>query len=265
MEKDNLLKAIRFHAGEWRALQREPAREFPLRLTVNDRELVTLIASPHQLIFLVAGFLLLQGFIEELDDLLSLGICEEHGIAEIRTKQSIPGSIRPTLTSGCGSGITFERPDAMPPIMAQASATGQRTTPEEVFTLMRALFHRAGLYHDHGGIHSTAVADGDQLLIFAEDIGRHNTLDRIAGEALINNISLTDRILVTSGRVSSEMVAKAARLGIVLIASRTSPTDMAVRMCREWGITLLGYVRADSLNVYSCPERMVGAGRQDHL
>ena len=94
------------------------------------------------------------------------------------------------------------------------------------------------------------------LLLYAEDIGRHNTIDRLAGEALLRGMDLAGKALVTSGRVSSEMAAKGAMLGVSLIASRTSPTDMAVKICSEAGITLVGYVRAGRFTVYSHPERI---------
>jgi FdhD protein len=111
-------------------------------------------------------------------------------------------------------------------------------------------------YRSHGGIHSAALGDSDGLLIFAEDIGRHNTLDRLAGEAMFRNIDLRDKMLVTSGRVSTEMVAKAARLGIGLIASRTSPTDKAIQLCKQAGITLVGYLRGSSMEIYSHPQQL---------
>jgi FdhD protein len=94
------------------------------------------------------------------------------------------------------------------------------------------------------------------MILYAEDLGRHNTLDRIAGEALFKGVSLEGLMLVTSGRISTEMAAKAAQLGIALLASRTSPTDMAVRLCQESGITLIGYLRAGRFQVYSHPERI---------
>ena len=124
---------------------------------------------------------------------------------------------------------------------------------------MKELARRAEQYRQHGGMHSTAAGDENGLLIYAEDLGRHNTIDRMAGQALLKGISLKGRMLVTSGRVSSEMVIKAVQLGIVLIASRTSPTDLAIQLCRERGLTLIGYLRGTTMTVYACPERMVGA------
>jgi FdhD protein len=121
---------------------------------------------------------------------------------------------------------------------------------------MKALQSQAEQYRSHGGIHSAAIGDADGLLLYAEDIGRHNTFDRLAGEALFKKIELKDKMLVTSGRVSSEMVAKAARLAIGLIASRTSPTDKAIELCEQAGISLVGYLRGNSMEIYSHPQQI---------
>jgi FdhD protein len=246
---------------------RPVAREFPLRLTVNGKELATLIASPHQLNFLVAGFLRNQGFVDALDDFLQLGVCAEFGAAQVRLNRELPERLQPTLTSGCGTGISFNLPgpagkgEALP----RPTATRRQVAPTVVFHLMRELQQRAEQYRSHGGIHSAAVGDGERLLLYAEDLGRHNTLDRIAGEALFKGIDLAGKLLVTSGRVSTEMVAKAARLGIGLIASRTSPTDMAIRMSDELGITLIGYLRGEGFEVYSRPEGLAAPRRKGKI
>ena len=240
---------------------RPVAQEFPVRLTVNGRELATLIASPHQLNFLVAGFLRNQGFVDGLDDFLQLGVCAEFGVAQVRLNRELPERLQPTLTSGCGTGISFNLPTGSA-TLPRPAANRQRVTPAAIFTLMRELQRRAEQYRSHGGIHSAAVGDGEKLLLYAEDLGRHNTLDRIAGEALFKGIDLAGKLLVTSGRVSTEMVAKAARLGIPLIASRTSPTDMAIRMSEELGITLIGYLRGESFEVYSRPEGLAAPTRK---
>jgi FdhD protein len=223
--------------------------EFPLVLRVNDREIVTLIASPHDLRFLVAGFLRMQGFVSSVDDFLMLSVCNDYGIANVRIRGEIPAELKPILTSGCGTGITFSLPDAGN--TAKGAAASVKMAPSVVFTLMEQLALKAEKYRNHGGVHSSAVGDPEgNLLLYAEDIGRHNTLDRLAGEALLRRVEVGGTALVTSGRVSAEMAAKAASLGIALIASRTSPTDMAIRICNEAGITLIGYVRSTKFTIY---------------
>jgi CheY-like chemotaxis protein len=137
----------------------------------------------------------------------------------------------------------------------EAGILGDSVRIREILAII-GLARLAENYKSHGGIHSAAVGDGASILLYAEDLGRHNTLDRIAGEALLKGIDLSGTMLVTSGRVSTELAAKAAMLGISLIASRTSPTDMAVKMCGEAGIALVGYVRGGRFTVYTCPERI---------
>lgn len=251
MPEQASLSIIKVEKGTARIAARRLVEEFPLKLIVNGRELATLVASPHQLSYLVTGFFRLQGFVTSLDDVLMLGICAEQGVAEVRIRGEVPKELRPVLTSGCGTGIAFdlEAAVASPPVVGLFS-------PEAIFSLMRALTRQAERYASHGGIHSAAVGNGETLLLHAEDLGRHNTLDRIAGEALFKGIALDGTVLVTSGRISTEMVAKAARLGIAVIASRTSPTDMAVTAAVKAGITLIGYVRSGSFEIFSHPERI---------
>lgn len=242
---------FQWHDGIMEPLHGTVVQEFPLQLIVNGREIATLIGSPHDLRFLVAGFLRLQGFVNSINDFKMFSVCEEFGTANILTSVELPERLRPVLTSGCGTGITFTMPSASP--MA-TKAAGARFPAAWIFRLMDELAKRADNYRTHGGIHSAAVGRGAELLLYAEDLGRHNTLDRIAGEALFKGIDLSGTMLVTSGRVSTEMVAKAAMLGISLIASRTSPTDMAIRLCRQSGICLVGYLRSSRFTVYCHPE-----------
>jgi FdhD protein len=243
-----------YHQGRLEERQGETVREFPVVLHINGREMATLIASPHELSFLVAGFLRLQGFVTSIDDFHMLSVCEDFGTANVRIKGELPERLKPVLTSGCGTGITFNLSAAD---ARRVPAIPRHVAVDTVFSLMDELNRCSGHYRSHGGIHSAAVGDDGGIILSAEDIGRHNTLDRIAGEALMKNIDLAGKLLVTSGRISTEMAAKAALLGITLIASRTSPTDMAITMCEQAGITLIGYARGDSFTVYSHPEVIV--------
>lgn len=244
---------IQIHRYQGKSLQAEERRvveECPLRLNVNGRDLATLIASPHRLNFLIAGFLRLSDFITSLEEILSLGVCREQGVALVRLRRDLPLQLRPTITSGCGGGVSY---DLTLPV---GDRPLHRYAAEEVLTLMAELNRSAERYAEHGGIHSAGIGREGKLLLAAEDLGRHNTLDRLAGEALFRNIDLTGTILVTSGRVSSEMVIKAARLGVGLIASRTAPTDAAIALCAAAGIILVGYLRGQRYEVYTHAERL---------
>jgi FdhD protein len=227
--------------------------EYPLQLIVNGREIATLIGSPHDLRFLVAGFLRLQGFVSSLQDFEMFSVCEEFGTANVMIKGELPERLKPVLTSGCGTGITFTLPDVIK-ADATRSVPPVRRSSRQIFELMNELTKKADQYRSHGGIHSAAIGRNGTLILYAEDLGRHNTFDRIAGEALFKGIDMSGADLVTSGRVSTEMVAKASLMGISVIASRTSPTDMAIKLCDQAGICLVGYVRGGSFTAYSHPE-----------
>src|SRR5205807_151563 len=125
-----------------------------------------------------------------------------------------------------------------------------RVQPRDLTLRMKDLFGAAVHYKESRGIHGAALADADRLLVVAEDVGRHNAIDKVKGEALLQGIPTEDRILLSTGRVSSEMLLKAARMGVPLVASRTSPTEMAVGLAEQLDITVCGYVRPGSLDLY---------------
>lgn len=244
-----------YQDGALRAQTAAAVAEFPLKLMINGRELATLVASPHDLRPLAVGFLRMQGFIDSLDDIQMLSVCNDFGVAQIRIRGELPERLRPVLTSGCGTGVTYS---LATPADAPTAGRPGRVAPQAIFRLLDELARRAEQYREHGGLHSAAIGDLEgNLLLRAEDIGRHNTLDRIAGAALLQGIDLAGRILVTSGRVSAELAAKAARLGLLLVASRTAVTDMARTICEEAGIALVGYVRGQRMTVHCHAERLV--------
>ena len=246
-----------YHDNALHATEGHVVQEFPLQLIVNGREIATLIGSPHDLRFLVAGFLRLQNFVQGLSDFEMFSVCEDFGTANVRIKGELPERLKPVLTSGCGTGVSFSMPDTVKsPDLHGPGRDSVLVPPADIFSLMNQLSSHAEHYKSHGGIHSAAVGRQGELLLYAEDLGRHNTLDRIAGEALFMNIDLGGTMLVTSGRVSTEMVAKAALLGVRLIASRTSPTDMAIKLCEQSNICLVGYVKAGKFTVYCHPEHI---------
>jgi FdhD protein len=121
---------------------------------------------------------------------------------------------------------------------------------------MKLLTEHEELYRLSGGVHTSALSDGRNLIVVTEDIGRHNTLDKIQGECLFNGVRTRDRMILTTGRVSSEMLRKAARMEIPVLVSRHTPTGTAISLARDLGIALVGQARGKRMSVYSHPERL---------
>jgi FdhD protein len=221
-----------------------------LTIYVNLRELVTILCTPTKLNFLVLGFLYSEGIISGIGDVMMMRVCDDE--SEVDVRLSNPDYELPTkrrLTSGCGGGATFKT-------QGQKVDSDLVVTPAEVLSLMKQLIEQMELYRLSGGVHASALSDNKKLLVVAEDIGRHNTLDKIQGECLATGLSTRDRLLLSTGRVSSEMLLKAARMQVPVVVSRTSPTGSSVSLAGDLGIALIGYARGSRLSVYSHPERI---------
>lgn len=245
---------LSFSANEVRPLEKPVVRETAWTIYVNGQELVTILCTPHKMNFLVLGFLASERIIQSLDDVGLLRVCEDEGnVVDVRLRdQSLALPKRQVLLSGCGGGITLQDITA-----SHAALTSSLTvTPTQISKLMRELQKSARVYRTAGGIHASALSDGERLLVIAEDVGRHNTLDKIRGECLYNRIPTKDRIILTTGRISSEMVNKAVGMEVPVVVSRTSPTDLAIRLAESWGMTVIGYVRGGKMNIYTWPERV---------
>jgi FdhD protein len=225
----------------------EVVREQPLTVYVDGERFLTLLCSPMQLDALVIGYLWMEKVIQSLDDVAAVTISEVDGRADITLRAPVELPTERILTSGCGGGITFRIDHRLFPRLSSRL----RVTPGDVAARMKDLFAAAVHYRESRGIHGAALADAHGLLVVAEDVGRHNAVDKVKGEALRRGIPTEDRILLSTGRVSSEMLLKAARMGVPLVASRTSPTEMAVALAEQLNVTVCGYVRGDSLNVYA--------------
>lgn len=261
--------------------------EAPRVLYVNKRPLITFMCTPIQVDHLAFGFLLSEGLIRDVDDVLMMRIYEDRhhcywylpalgldevrrmrvddvlvGTIDVRIKGPLPALGPRILTSGCGGGVTFDDlSNGYPRLNSsmQISAT-------QVFDLMRQLHASATLYRACRGVHTSAISDGEGLLAVAADVGRHNTLDKLRGECALRGISTRHRILLSTGRISSEMLTKAVKMRVPIVISRTSPTSLSIDLAREWGITLIGYVRHQQFNVYTGEQRIrSAAGGIDQL
>jgi FdhD protein len=233
--------------GRLEEVHAEVVREQPLTVYVNGERFLTLLCTPLKLDALVLGYLWMEKVIGGLEDVTALTVSEVDGRADVTLTRPVTLPTERILTSGCGGGITFR----IDPRLFTRLDSPLRVRPANLAARMKDLYGEAVQYQASRGIHGAALADPDRLLVVAEDVGRHNAVDKLKGEALLRNLPTTDRLLLSTGRISSEMLLKAARMGAPLVASRTSPTEMAVALAEQLGITVVGYVRPDSLNLYT--------------
>jgi FdhD protein len=237
----------------WKETEGEVIEEGFVSIFVNGAELATVMSSPREQDRLALGFLCNEGIINSMDEVRAIHVCPSGACVDVWLRRS--DFVRPTrliLTSGCGGGVTFD--DLTKAI--ELLNSDRSITPEKILALMNSMQQRGSLYARARGVHTSALSDGENLLVIAEDVGRHNTIDKLRGACLIEKIDPLGTILLSTGRISSEMINKAARMGCPIVASRTSPTSMSVKLAREWNITLIGYLRRDSMKVYAHAERL---------
>ncbi len=232
-------------------------QEVPFTLNLGELELVTLLCSPFDLEDLVRGFLFTSGFIKDLSQIKRMTIDSQRWSCYIEMTNTEVDNLmfKRLYTSGCGRGTLFynavdimHRSKIISEFAINSAAVGK---------LMLAFQKRSEVYLKTGGAHSAALAGENGILAFREDIGRHNAIDKVIGYALSQNKAFEDKILITSGRISSEVVFKVKKCGMPIIISRAAATNQAVRLAREMNLTLVGFARGSRMNVYSAEERIV--------
>lgn len=227
------------------------AIEKKVRISVNGAEIVGLYCTPHMVRELVVGLMMTEGIIRGnwCADRMSIEFGDD-----IRVDIPAEGEIvteGKTITSGCVGGVTFEKKTNTEPIDDPFAVD-----KESLRSLFRDFQARSELYKLTGCIHSAALSDGKTIICFAEDIGRHNAVDKVIGYALLENIPFSGKIMLASGRISSEISSKCSRWGIPILATRTAPTNLAVEIAEKRGVTVVGFVRGNRFNVYTHPERI---------
>ncbi len=239
---------------DWQEEVGEVIEEMPLTIYVNGVELVTIMATPLNQDWLAVGFLKNEGILNDVEEIEDLRITSEGCCVDVFLNRDVELPSKKIITSGCGGGITYDGPQIdIKPFQIESS-----TTPDNILGAFKKLQTKDSLYARARGVHAAGLLDleGNQLISVAEDIGRHNSIDKLRGACLLEGIPTQGRALLTTGRISSEMLRKGALMGCPVIASRTSPTSLAVEMARSWKITLVGYARHGKLRVYCYPERL---------
>jgi FdhD protein len=230
----------------------EIAREFMATIFLNGRELATLVCSPRELDFMTYGFLVSEGLIESLDEIKEISVDQDRGVIRVDTTTPTAADARyfsPRLiTSGCGGNATFYHADDATLTRIESPLT---VAPKALFRLVKDFQHRSETYLATHGVHSAALCDADGFLAFSEDIGRHNAIDKLFGKCLAQGITTTDRLVLTSGRVSLEILHKVTRRGTPMVVSIAAPISLGVKLAEALGVTLVGLARGGKLNVYT--------------
>jgi FdhD protein len=238
---------------KWERIDADVIVETPVSLTVNGEMWLSFMCTPVDLEAMAVGFLFNEDLIKSVDEIADVRLCASGDNVDVWLHHAVEKPDKWRRTSGCTGGMTSVETF----IPGQPIMNGGVLSAERVGTLINLLFESQQLYRSSGGVHTSALSDGQRLWVVAEDIGRHNTLDKIAGRCLIEGINPPRRIILTTGRISSEMLQKSARLKASIVISRTSPSSLSIELAQAWGITLIGYARRNRFNIYSHPERIL--------
>ncbi len=255
---------VRWTGDEKNSITDNVIIEYPLTIFVNGEELVTLLCTPIDLKELAIGFLFSEGFIKGIDDLGEFELDEKNGIAKVRTKSPVDFTrelfSKRTIASGCEkSAIFYNARDSL----GQRKVTSDTSISSRVLIELNNSMQKSSvLYRTTGCAHSAALCDTEKILSFKEDIGRHNALDKVLGDALLKDMPTNGKIILTSGRASSEIVVKSVRHGIAILVSRSAPTNLAVKIATQSGLTLIGFARGNRMNIYSNGNRIIAKGSE---
>lgn len=257
--------SFEYRVGEYRNGAFSPApikaiHEIPLTIMLNGREVVTLLCTGKYPEQLAVGFLKSDAFLSSPEQIENLEVSEEPEriVVYVETchdawKERV---MERSITSGCGKGTNFSR--NVVTISKRHIDAGLKVRPETILALAKELHERSTLYKMTRGCHNSSLCDANNMLIFREDIGRHNAIDMICGQCFMDNISVDDKMIVSTGRVASEILLKVVRIGVPVMVSTAVATRFSVELARKTGITLVGNVKDDGFWIYNDPGRIIG-------
>jgi FdhD protein len=259
---DTQREILRFRNGRFERALDTVATEFPVTLKVNGQEWVTMVCTPEYIEDMAVGYLVSERVVRRYEDIRDIWTDEKGGFVHVRTDHINPYyeqlQNKRYITSCCGmsrQAFVFVN-DAL--AAKKMDGVHVRITVDDCFRLMEALQENAEVFKKTGGVHNAALCDAGGILVSRMDIGRHNALDKIYGYCLKNKVSTKGKILAFSGRISSEILLKTAKIGCEVILSKSAPTTLALESAEELGITTIGFIRGGSMNIYTCPERIAG-------
>ncbi|MBO1512043.1 formate dehydrogenase accessory sulfurtransferase FdhD [Metabacillus bambusae] len=252
-------KIIKYTNGQLVETVDDIVTEFPLTIFVNDQEFATIVCTPTHFEEMVVGFLASEGVIRFHKDIDSLNIDEDAGYAHVKLHVDVTTSqqyySKRFIGSCCGKSRQFYFHNDVR--TAKTSTSKLTISPSQCINLMNEMQTSSIVFQETGGVHNAALCTADKLIISRTDIGRHNALDKLYGYSILNQIPTREKIIVFSGRISSEVLVKAAKIGVGIVLSKSAPTDLAIKLAEDLNITAVGFIRDKSFNVYSHKDRIV--------
>lgn len=251
---------VRYNGQSFIEEEDDIAVESALTIMVNGEEFATMVCTPSELEELVVGFLASEGMIRAFQDIKALHIDVETGFAYVDlvnpNKVEKDFHSKRFIGSCCGKGRQFYFQNDVK--TAKTIMTRFTITPEQCHKLMKEMQDGSSHFQQTGGVHNAALCSSDGVVISRSDIGRHNALDKLFGYCLMHRVPLKDKIIAFSGRISSEVLLKAAKIGVGIILSKSAPTNLAINLADELGITAVGFIRGKGFNVYTHQDRIQG-------
>ena len=247
------VSAMRYSNGALESRVISLAREVPYTLFVNDREILSISTLPTSLRELFIGFLVSEGVLTSRNEILDCIV--DHGNRLVRVELTVPGERidklegKGMLTSGCAGGMVFSVETSTH--IREKREKSLKVQCASILARMNELDTFLGVYSRTRGVHAASLADTSNTLVILEDLGRHNAVDKIVGHCFLNGVETRDKLLLTTGRITSEVLTKAARGGFPLVISRSSASAMAVSMAKQAGIDVITYVRAGRFNHFA--------------
>jgi FdhD protein len=233
-------------------------REVPLTIFLNEQEIVTLLCTGAHVESLAVGFLNSEGLLRDRGRLRGVEVDRSRHLVRVSSSEDAGFAEqllgRRIITSGCGKGTIFYH--VLDSLQSRPVEHHLALRAEQVRHLMGELNRRSELYRRSRGVHNCALALPGEIVLFRADIGRHNAVDMIIGECFLEGLPTRDKILLTTGRITSEILIKCAKAGIPALVSRSAATSLALQLARELKMTVIGYVRGGSMVVYAGDEHI---------
>jgi len=243
------------------------AEEAPLHIFLNQKHYVTILCSPNQLKELAAGYLLSEGVLKSIEEIQNMQL-EKGGRCLVQLKRGIDAEKRISVSqpfsrlvlSACGSPDYWPLSKLMDRLDIPKVPLGLTVKAATISESVKKLNFLAETFRKTGGVHIAALySSNGELMILAEDVGRHNAVDKTIGTVALKKMNFDNGFLASSGRLTGDVVLKAARMRIPVVASITAAVDSGIDVAERTGVTLIGFVRGNRMNIYTCPERIVDA------